>query len=101
MNTNKVLEAIRWLAILDKDKDMQVTYDVGGKGQPHRVSQHGVLRYYLDDPESTAEKICLVVPSKIRDGAEKDKVPYTSCSILHCDDIVSIKPYVKPEKATA
>jgi len=97
MNKDEVLQHL--------GEDMSVTYDVGDAVQPHRVSQHGVLRHYLDDPESTAGKICLVVPSKIRDGAEKDKVPYTSCSILHYDDIVSIKPYMapepKPKKATA
>lgn len=80
---------------------VRATYDVGDKGQPHIVSQNGVFRHYLDDPESTTGKICLVVPSKIRDGAEKDKVPYMSCSILYYKDIVSIEPFVEPEKATA
>lgn len=83
------------------DKLVRVTYDVGDKRQPHPVSQRGVLKHYLDDPASTTGKICLLAMSgKIRTSTDKDKVPYTSCSILHYEDIVSIEPFVEPEKAT-
>lgn len=81
------------------DGDMTVTYNVGDKSQPHVVSQHGFLRHYLDDPGSNAGKVCLLAAQgKIRVDTGKDKVPYTSCSILHFEDIVSIEPYVAPVK---
>jgi hypothetical protein len=94
MNKDEVLQRL--------GEDVKVTYDVGDKGQPHVVSQHGFLKHYLDDPGSNAGKVCLLaMQGKIRVDTGKDKVPYTSCSILHYEDIVSIEPYVAPVKATA
>ena len=72
-----------------------VTYNAGGSDRPHNVSQNGTLKHYLDDANPNAKKVCLIVPSKIRDGAEKDKVPYTSCTVLNYEDIVSVEPYVE------
>jgi len=77
--------------------DVRVTYDVGTASSPHHVTQRGILKYYLDDP-SSIDKVCLIVPGKIRDGASSERVQHLSCTVLHYENIVSVTPVTNESK---